>query len=235
MRKPFLSTGFLALAWIGLSAQQTKVPTYDEVINLKRPGGVALSPDGSLVAFTVNETNWDDNAYETEIFLVPAAGGEPIQLTRGKKSSSAPAWSPDGKWLAFSSDRSDKRQIYLISPRGGEARAITNVEEGVGGFAWSPDGKSIAFTMTDAKTEAHKERDKKFGEFDVVDRDWRMTHLHVIDVDPAASGPATARKLTKGAFTVGAFDWSPDSRVDCIRPPHRSESDQRLDGGHLGG
>ena len=66
--------------------------------------------------------------------------------------------------------------------------------------------------MTDAKTDAHKERDKKFGEFDVVDRDWRMTHLHVIDVDPAATGPATARKLTKGAFTVGAFDWSPDSR-----------------------
>ena len=212
MRKPLLSIGFLALAWIGLSAQQTKVPTYDEVINLKRPGAVALSPDGSLVAFTVNETNWDDNAYETEIFVVPAAGGEPIQLTRGKKSSSAPAWSPDGKWLAFSSDRSDKRQIYLISPRGGEARAITNVEEGVAGFAWSPDGKSIAFTMTDAKTEAHKERDKKFGEFDVVDRDWRMTHLHVVDVDPAAAGPATARKLTKGAFTVGAFDWSPDSR-----------------------
>jgi hypothetical protein len=92
MRKPLLSIGFLALAWIGLPAQQTKVPTYDDVINLKRPGAVALSPDGSLVAFTVNETNWDDNAYETEIFLVPAAGGEPIRACVVARRQVAGIW-----------------------------------------------------------------------------------------------------------------------------------------------
>ena len=48
--------------------------------------------------------------------MVPASGGAPIQLTRAKKSSTSPAWSPDGQWLAFVSDRSDKRQIYLILP-----------------------------------------------------------------------------------------------------------------------
>ena len=46
--------------------------------------------------------------------------------------------------------------------------------DGVGSFAWAPDGKAIAFTMTDPKSDAHKDRDKKFGEFDVVDQDWRM-------------------------------------------------------------
>jgi Tol biopolymer transport system component len=132
-------------------------------------------------------------------------------LTRAKKSSTSPAWSPDGKWIAFVSDRSDKRQLYLISPKGGEARVVTNVEEGVGAFEWSPDGKRIAFTMTEPKSDSRKERDKKFGDFEVVDQDWRMTHLHVVDVGPDTTEPAKPRRLTSGSFTVGSFKWSPDN------------------------
>lgn len=203
---------FFLAACAALSAQGSKAPTFEQIIELKRPGAVALSPDGSQVAFTVSETNWEDNAYETEIFLASSDGGAPLQLTRAKKSSSAPAWSPDGAWLAFASDRTDKRQVYVIHPRGGEARPLTNVEDGINSFSWSPDGKSIAFTMTEPKTDVQKERDKKFGEFEVVDQDWRMTHLHVIDVDPNATEPAKPRRVTKGAFTVGAFDWAPDGK-----------------------
>ena len=217
-----------ALTWTSPAAEDLKVPTYDQVIELKRPGGTAISPDGRLVAFTVTETNWEDNAHETEIFLVPAAGGDPIQLTRAKKSSSSPGWSPDGQWLAFVSDRTDKRQLYVMSVRGGEPRALTSVDDGVGSFSWSPDGKSIAFTMTDPKSDAQKERDKKFGEFEVVDQDWRMTHLHVIDVDVNSAAPAKARRLTNGSFTVGSFNWSPDSK--SIAFDHRI--DPNLPNGH---
>src|SRR5690349_19114273 len=92
---------FLGLALIvgtsPMTGQGSRVPTYDQVIDLKRPGGVAISPDGTMAAFTVGETNWDDNAYETEIWIARSGGGAPIQLTRAKKkkSSNAPAWSPD--------------------------------------------------------------------------------------------------------------------------------------------
>ena len=78
MRMTCAAVAVIALTCAGPEAQDHKVPTYEQIIDLKRPGGTAISPDGNMVAFTVTETNWDDNAYETEIFLVAANGGEPL-------------------------------------------------------------------------------------------------------------------------------------------------------------
>jgi dipeptidyl aminopeptidase/acylaminoacyl peptidase len=194
----------------GTHAQQpslaAEVPTIDRLISLKRAGSPAISPNGQWVAYTVRDTNWDENAYHTEIWLADAKSGELRQLTsHAKKSSTAPTWSPDSTRLAFATDRDEKRQVYVIDPRGGEARKLTSAEEGVGGFAWAPDGKSLAFTSTDPKTEADKEREKKFGEFDVIGEGYRMSHLWVFDLTASK-----ARRLTSGAFTVGQFAWSPD-------------------------
>jgi dipeptidyl aminopeptidase/acylaminoacyl peptidase len=182
-------------------------PTVDQILSLKRAGSPEISPDGRWVAYTVRETNWDDNAYETEIWLADAAGGAPRQLTNAKKSSRAPAWSPDGARLAFISDRTDKSQIYVINPLGGEAEALTALDDGVNSFEWSPDGKSIAYSATEPKSTALKDRDKKYGEFQVVEQDYRMTHLFVLDVASHAT-----RALTSGAFTIGGFAWSPDGK-----------------------
>ena len=212
--KNVLTLAVLALGSVAaLSAQNAPAalprvaPTVDQILSLKRVGSPEISPDGRWVAYTVRETNWDDNAYETEIWLADATGGAQRQLTNAKKSSQSPAWSPDGSRLAFISDRTDKRQIYVINPQGGEAEALTSLEDGVSNFSWSPDGRTIAYSATEPKTAAIKDRDKKYGEFQVVEQDHRMTHLFAIDVATRAT-----RTLTSGAFTVGSFAWSPDGK-----------------------
>jgi dipeptidyl aminopeptidase/acylaminoacyl peptidase len=209
------------LALLLQAAQTTPAPSVDQLVELKRVTSVALAADGKLVAYVVREANWDENAFETEIWLADSGSGETRRLTNARKSSDAPAFSPDGKRLAFASDRVEKRQVYLIDPRGGEAEALTTAEEGISAFAWSPDGSAIAFTAQDPKSDATKEREKKHGEYEVVDRDHRMTHLHVIDL-----ASRKARRLTEAAFTVGRFDWSPDGSeivFDHRRSPHPSD------------
>jgi dipeptidyl aminopeptidase/acylaminoacyl peptidase len=207
MRRSIISLSILfGVLSVGPVAQGQIAPTIDQLISLQRAGTPAISPNGEWVAYTVRTTDWDDNSYHTEIWLADVKSGETRQLTNNtKKSSTSPVWSPDGRTLAFAADRDEKRQVYVIDPRGGEARKLTAAEEGVGGFAWAPDGKSIAFTSTDPKTAADKEREKTFGDFDVIGEGYRMSHLWVFDV-----ATKKARRLTSGSFTVGQFSWSPD-------------------------
>ena len=195
----------LVLSASTASAQAT--PTIDEMVSLKRASQPALSPDGSRVAWVVRKANWDDNTFETEIWLADVRTGRAALFTGGKKSTESPAFSPDGSSLAFISDRDGKRQIYVISLSGGESRKLTSGEEGVSRFAWSRDSKRIAFVSADPKSEAMKERQKQFGDVTIEDEATNPSHLHVIGV---LGGEA--KRLTSGTFVVGSFDWSPDGR-----------------------
>jgi dipeptidyl aminopeptidase/acylaminoacyl peptidase len=198
-------------------AAAAATPTIDQSLGMKSVGGAQISPDGRYVAYTVQQTNWEENEFVQQIWIALTATGERYQLTSGKKSSSGPVWAPDSRRLAFVSDRDGKRQIYVIAPGGGEAAQLTTEDSGVGALAWSPDGGSLAFSSSGPDDKAVKDRKDRYGEFDIVGGDYKMNHLWLVKVPDEI--PADLKQLpkpealTKGdQFSVGGFSWSPDGR-----------------------
>jgi len=97
--------------------QAKHTPTLEESLSLKSIGAPKISPDGQFVAYEVREANWKDNEFVHQLWLVNVATGKSFQLTRGKKSAGGADWSPDGKWLAFVTER-EPAAIEPVPPAG---------------------------------------------------------------------------------------------------------------------
>ncbi|MEO5858283.1 MAG: S9 family peptidase, partial [Pyrinomonadaceae bacterium] len=212
MHSRFLLTVLISLIAVLTALSQTRVPTIDDLLNVKSLGGARISPDGDWVAYTFNETDWKQDAFVTHIWLVNTTGGKPFQLTRGEKSAANPQWSPDGEWLTFTSNRvGDKNQIFAIRVAGGEAAQLTKSENGVGGYQWSRDGKQIAYTSSDLDAKAAKERTDYLGGFEVTRKEYTFTQIWTLEVAKALTEPIAGTQRTKAKdYTVGSFEWSPD-------------------------
>ena len=87
------------------SGQTKHTSTLEEALSLKSIGSPKISPDGRFVAYEVQQANWKDNEFVRQLWLVNVETGKSIQLTRGKKSAGGADWSPDGRWLAFGTER----------------------------------------------------------------------------------------------------------------------------------
>ena len=206
-----------------------KLLTALDLMKIAGVGSPRISPDETRVAYTVTETKMEkDKEWKnvTQVWVVPTAGGKAQQYTRGDKSASAPEWSPDGSMLAFLSDREKdgERQVWMIRADGGEAWAVTSHKGGVSGFRFSPDGKQLLLSATDQPAKDEEDRKKIKDDTIVIDRDIKMSHLWLWNIDKK-----DGQRLTEGNFTVSDPQWSPDgARITYTARPTPKADDGSL-------
>ena len=222
-------------------AAEKRVITEQDLFRFVWIADPQISPDGSRVAYVRVHVNDKKEGYETEIWMVPTRGGEPVRLTGGPRDG-GPRWSPDGSRLVFtrSIDKDGQPQppqLYVLPMGGGEAWPLTSLPKGAGAPAWSPDGKSVAFlsnTTDEDIAKAEKKKDAAPGDSE-RESDVRIVtlaiyrqdnegyaepkrHSHIWTVAvPARSGDKVVPKpITSGPFDEGSPTWSHDGTQICF-------------------
>lgn len=186
--------------------------TAETIVNLTIPDHVQLSPNEQQIAYTLVPCSKKDEHATSTIWLASTSGNQKArQFTQADVESHHPRWSPDGKQIAFLSDRARRgtAQLYTIAVDGGEAQPLTALtkKQEVQDFAWSPQGGQIAFTSADEPTEDDERREKNRDDAQVYGEKWPFARLRLFSL---ASREVTT--LVHDERHIAALVWSPDGK-----------------------
>lgn len=188
------------------------VVTPEDALSVRRSYHADISPDGKLIAYTLyvpREATEEPGGAFSELHLVSVESGETVPFVTGEVNVGSPAFSPDGRRIAFTMARGEKakRQVWLIPVGGGESVQLTSSETGVGSFRWHPDGTKIGYVALEPKPKVEKELEEKGYGFVYFEENLRNNELWLVDADPGSS-PRKGEKLTDGVNVTG-FEFAP--------------------------
>ncbi len=207
--------------------ENTRYLDRDTFMEMESVSDPSISPDGRYILFTRQWVNKMDDRYHSNLWIVDVDGSRVRELTHGTWTDSSPVWSPDGKKIAFLSDRDGTTQIHVLWLDTREVAQLTHLERAPSDLAWSPDGKMLTFTsfLPDTKKILPVELPPKPENAEwakpaiIIDRlSWRRDgrgpvpkgYSHIFIIDAELGG--TPRQLTSGDYNHTDPQWSGDGR-----------------------
>ncbi|MEV8569529.1 serine hydrolase [Streptomyces sp. NPDC051322] len=205
---------------------------FDDLYAIALPEQPALSPDGTRITYVLRTADREHDRNDRALWIVPTGGGAARPLTRGP-ADTAPAWSPDGRWIAFLRGGEGPPQLWLLPAEGGEPEPLTDLPSGAGAPVWSPDGTTIAFPSPVDSNQKTAAPGTALAPV-VTDRLgykadgrglWGMarSHLHLVDLDSRA-----VRQVTHGDWHAESPAWSPDGRSLAFCAARGADADLTL-------